>query len=431
MLASKLSKYGSTILLFLASQNISLFGSSIVQYAITWYITLTTQSGLMMTLAIICGFLPTFIVSPFAGVWADRYNRKTLIILADSTIAVATLILAVLFFLGYNPLWLLFVVLSIRSIGAGVHMPAVGAVIPQLVPQDKLMKINAANGSLQSLMTFIAPMISGVLLAVAAIEVAFLIDVITAAIAISILLLSVHIPSHEKASVKQKTGYFQDLKVGIKYISSQSYLKALFAFAAVFFFLVAPAAFLSPLQVTRTFGGDVWRLTAVEVAFSVGMISGGILIATWGGFKNKAYSMALSTLIMGTLTFALGLTPFFWLYLLFMGISGVALPMFNVPATVFLQEKTDPNFMGRVFGVLGMISSVMMPFGMIFFGPVADFVAIEWLMITSGLLIFVMGVLMFRNKTLIEAGKPLIVEEAVTNGERQPGSSGIEPAHKD
>ena len=431
MLASKLSKYGSTILLFLASQNISLFGSSIVQYAITWYITLTTQSGLMMTLAIICGFLPTFIVSPFAGVWADRYNRKTLIILADSTIAVVTLILAVLFFLGYNPLWLLFVVLSIRSIGAGVHMPAVGAVIPQLVSQDKLMKINAANGSLQSLMTFIAPMISGVLLAVAAIEVAFFIDVITAAIAISILLLFVHIPSHEKASVKQKIGYFQDLKVGIKYISSQSYLKALFAFAAVFFFLVAPAAFLSPLQVTRTFGGDVWRLTAVEVAFSVGMISGGILIAAWGGFKNKAYSMALSTLIMGTLTFALGLTPFFWLYLLFMGIFGVALPMFNVPATVFLQEKTDPNFMGRVFGVLGMISSVMMPFGMIFFGPVVDFVAIEWLMIASGLLIFVMGVLMFRNKTLIEAGKPLIIEEAVTNGERQPGSSGIEPAHKD
>jgi DHA3 family macrolide efflux protein-like MFS transporter len=378
----------------------------------------------MMTLAIVCGFLPTFVVSPFAGVWADRYNRKTLIILADSTIAVATLILAVLFFFGYNPLWLLFVILSIRSIGAGVHTPAVGAVIPQLVSQDKLTKINAANGSLQSLMTFIAPMISGVLLAVAAIEAAFFIDVITAAIAISILLLSVHIPPHEKALIKQKIGYFQDLKVGINYIGSQGYLKALFAFAAVFFFLVAPAAFLSPLQVTRSFGGDVWRLTAVEVAFSVGMISGGILIATWGGFKNKVYSMALSTLIMGTLTFALGLTPFFWLYLFFMVIIGVALPVFNVPATVFLQEKTDPNFMGRVFGVLGMISSVMMPFGMIFFGPVADFVTVEWLMIISGLLIFAMGVLMFRNKTLIEAGKPLIIEEVTATGECLPNSSG-------
>jgi DHA3 family macrolide efflux protein-like MFS transporter len=224
----------------------------------------------------------------------------------------------------------------------------------------------------------------------------------------------VHIPSHAKALVKQKIGYFQDLKVGIKYISSQGYLKALFAFAAVFFFLVAPAAFLSPLQVTRSFGGDVWRLTAVEVAFSIGMISGGILIATWGGFKNKTYSMALSTLIMGALTFALGLTPFFWLYLIFMVIIGVVLPMFNVPATVILQEKTDPNYMGRVFGVLGMISSAMMPLGMIFFGPIADFVAVETLLIVSGLLISVTGVLMFRNNTLIEAGKPLMVKEATT-----------------
>jgi DHA3 family macrolide efflux protein-like MFS transporter len=141
------------------------------------------------------------------------------------------------------------------------------------------------------------------------------------------------------------------------------------------------------------------------------MISGGILIATWGGFKNKTYSMALSTLMMGAFTFALGLTPFFWLYLLFMGIVGVALPIFNVPVTVFLQERIDPNFMGRVFGVLGMISSVMMPFGMVFFGPVADFVTIEWLLIVSGLLISVTGVLMFRNKTLIEAGKPLTVKE--------------------
>lgn len=279
MQVSRLSKFGTTILLFLVSQNISLFGLLLVQYAITWYITLTTQSGVMMTLAIICGFLPTFIISPFAGVWADRYNRKTLIILSDSLIAVATFTLAILFFLGHNDLWLLFLVLSIRSVGAGIHTPSVGAIIPQLVPQDKLTKINATNTSIQSTSMLIAPMISGMLLVIASIEIVFFIDVITAALAVSILLLSVHVPPHAKALLKQTTGYFADLKLGLKYINNQGYLKALFGFAAVFFFLVAPAAFLSPLQVTRTFGSDVWRLTAVEVAFSAGMISGGLLIA--------------------------------------------------------------------------------------------------------------------------------------------------------
>jgi MFS transporter, DHA3 family, macrolide efflux protein len=85
------------IILFLGSQTISLFGSSLVQYAIMWYITLNTQSGVMMTIYILCGFFPTFFISPFAGVWADRYNRKILIVLSDSMIAFSRLILAILF----------------------------------------------------------------------------------------------------------------------------------------------------------------------------------------------------------------------------------------------------------------------------------------------------------------------------------------------
>src|SRR5690554_5855363 len=83
--------------LFLTSQTISLFGSSLVQYAIMWYITLNTQSGIMMTIFIICGFLPTFFLSPFAGVWADRYHRKMLIAVSDSVIALTTLLLAIAF----------------------------------------------------------------------------------------------------------------------------------------------------------------------------------------------------------------------------------------------------------------------------------------------------------------------------------------------
>src|SRR6476660_5976750 len=133
------------ITLFLSSQTITLFGSSLVQYAIMWHITLTTNSGLMMTLYILCGFIPTFILSPVAGVWADRYNRKILIILADGLIAVATLILAILFLMGFDAIWLLFVIAAIRAFGTGVQMPAVGAIFPQIVPQDKLTKVNGVN----------------------------------------------------------------------------------------------------------------------------------------------------------------------------------------------------------------------------------------------------------------------------------------------
>ncbi len=396
------------IILFLTSQTISLFGTSLVQYAIMWHITLTTQSGVMMTIAIVCGFLPTFFLSPFAGVWADRYNRKVLIIMSDSLIAVSTLILAILFLIGFDVLWLLFAISAIRALGTAVQTPAVGAIVPQIVPEDKLTKVNATNGSILALVMLVSPMLAAALLTIASLEIIFFIDVITAIIAILILQLFLPVPSHAKALEKQKISYFDDMRQGYIYIKNHDYVKNFFMFCALFFLLAAPVAFLTPLQVTRSFGEDVWRLTAIEVVFSVGMMLGGIVMASWGGFQNKIHSMTLACLVMGACTLALGLIPNFWIYLIFMGLVGVAMPIFNTPSTVLLQEKVAEDYLGRVFGVLGMISSVMMPLGMLIFGPLSDFIEIEWLLIFTGLVMFIQGFFLLGNKALIEAGKPSV-----------------------
>lgn len=397
-------------ILFLGSQTISLFGSALVQYAIMWYITLNTQSGVMMTISIICGFVPTFFLSPFAGVWADRYNRKILIILSDSLIAVSTLVLAILFLMGYEALWLLFLMSAIRAIGTGIQGPAVGAILPQMVPEDKLTKVNGTNGSIQALIMLVAPMVSAGLLTMATMEAIFFIDVVTAAIAVFILLTFFHIPIHAKAAEKQTTSYFSDLKQGFIYIQNHAFVKTFFIFFAFFFVLAAPVAFLTPLQVTRSFGDDVWRLTAIEITFSIGMMIGGGIMASWGGFNNKIHTMTLSALVMGACTFALGITPNFWIYLVFMGIVGVAMPMFNTPSTVLLQEKVEGDYLGRVFGVLGMISTSMMPLGMLIFGPIADIIEIEWLLISTGILMFIQGFFLIGSKVLLAAGKPVVKE---------------------
>ncbi|KZS48623.1 MFS transporter [Paenibacillus glucanolyticus] len=398
------------IVLFLSSQTISLFGSALVQYSIMWYITLTTQSGIMMTLYIICGFIPTFLLSPFAGVWADRFNRKWLIMIADAMIAVVTLILAIVFLLGYEALWLLFVIAAVRALGAGIQTPAVGAILPQIVPQDQLTRVNGINGTLQALIMFVAPIASAALLTMATIEIIFFIDVITAAIAILTLLFLLKIPLHQKAASAQTTGYLDDFKKGLDYIGQHAFLKTFFIFFAFFFVLMAPAAFLTPLQVTRTFGDDVWRLTAIEIAFSIGMMVGGGIIASWGGFKNKVYTMTLASIIMGVCTFALGIVPIFWIYLAVMGVFGVAMPIFNTPTTVLLQERVDDNYLGRIFGVFGMISTSMMPLGMLVFGPLADVIEIEWLLMGTGLFMLVLALFFIRNKRLVEAGMPLVKE---------------------
>lgn len=393
----------SKTLLFMTSQAASLFGSSLVSYAILWRITLDTQSGVMMTLYILFGFLPTFILSPFAGVWADRYDRKRLIIFADGAIALATLILALLFMQGYQQLWLLFVIPVVRALGAAVQTPAVSAFLPQIVPEGKLMKVNGLFTGMSSAILLISPMASGALMTFASLETILMIDVVTAILAIFILLI-LKTPVRKRAADGQELKYWQDLMGGLNYIRQHAYLIRFFIFMTFLFFFVTPVAILTPLQVTRSFGEDVWRLTAVEVAFSVGMLGGGFLIAARGGHRNRIRMIAFATLMIGVTTMLLGIVANFWVYLGLMASAGITLPFVNTPATVLLQEKVEADKLGRIFGIMGMISSGVMPMAMLGFGPLADVVRIEWLLIGSGVFLMILAIGLSMNKVLVGAG---------------------------
>ena len=401
---NKKQDWKKNVTLFLASQTVSLFGSSLVQYAIMWHITMKTQSGIMMTISIICGFVPMFILSPIAGVWADRYNRKILIACADALIAFATLILAILYLLGYGVIWMLFAASAIRAVGTGIQTPAVSAILPQIIPEEQLIRINGINNSIQSIIMIISPMVSGALLTTMSIETIFFIDVLTAMIAIYILLVQLSIPAHARSLTRQTASYFSDLQQGLVYIRNHRFVKKYISFFAVFFVFITPISLLTPLQVTRSFGNDVWRLTAIEIAFALGMMLGGAIIASWGGFHNRIFTMSLASIFIGLCAMALGIVPVFWGYLVIMGLAGITVPLFNTPATVLIQEKIEESYLGRVFGVIGMISTSVMPLSMLIYGPVSDVVRIEWLLLVSGFVMFIMGFMLRANKVLVEAG---------------------------
>jgi len=392
--------------LFLTSQVLSLFGSLLVQYALFWYVTLTTRSGWMMTLYILCGFLPTFLMAPFAGVWADRMDRKKLIILSDGAIAVATLALAFVFIAGGTVLWLVMLTGAVRALGQAVQGPAVGALLPQFVPQEQLTRVNGISGMLQSGTTIASPVLAGSLLTVWPMQKVFFLDVGTAALAIAILVFFLRVPPHEKAGKPQTVSYFGDLKLGFRYILEHRFLVPFFAFLGILLFLFAPAAFLTPLQVARTFGGEYWRLTAIEVVFAAGMVAGGAAVAAWGGLRNRIHTMALSGLVMGICTILLGLMPDFRVYLVPMAVFGIALPFYNTAATVLLQEHVEPDYLGRVFSLFTMLATSAMPLGMLVFGPLAELVRIEWLLVGTGVAMLAQLVWVVLNRTLIEAGMP-------------------------
>src|SRR5688572_15553047 len=334
---------------FVAGQTLSLFGSLLVQYAILWHITLKTQSGTMMTVFTIAGFLPMFFISPFAGVWADRFNRKNIINIADGSIALVSLVVAVFLILGFDSIVILLICAVIRALGYGTQMPAVSALIPQIVPQENLEKVNGILTSIQAGTTLAAPMASGALMTFASLEILFFVDVVTACLGISILIFLVKVPDMEKQDEGNKRiEYFKDLKEGLIYIKEHGYILRLVLLTSVFMICASPSAFLTPLQVIRDFGSEVWRLTAIEITFSAGMMAGGLLIGVWGGFKNRVYTMALAIALYGIGVIWLGIVNNFYIYIAIFAGIGIAMPLFNTPIVVLFQSKVESAFMGRV-----------------------------------------------------------------------------------
>ena len=170
-------------------QTLSLFGSSVVQYAILWYLVLRSNSGMVMTVAMVAAALLQAIVSVFGGVWADRWNRKLLVMLPDAVIAAVTICLSASMAVGWGDTGLILVVMVIRSAGGGIQTPAVQSFIPQIAPEAWLLRVNAINGTLQTAISIASPAIAAALVNLMPLWMIMLVDVSTAIVGIGFVAL--------------------------------------------------------------------------------------------------------------------------------------------------------------------------------------------------------------------------------------------------
>ena len=399
------------VTVFLVGQTITTFGSFLVQYAIMWHLTLTTKSGLVLALAAVFGFLPQAIVSIFAGVWADRVNRKMMIIVSDSVIALATLILAIFMLSGVEDLWLIFLIMAVRSIGAGVQMPAISALVPQIVPTDKLLTVNGINSSISSSLQLLAPVAGAAVYSTMSLSAILFIDVVTAVIGLS-LLATVAVPTLARVANEDKPSYFADLKEGMAYIFSNQLVRWVMAIFAIVFLLIVAPSNLSPLMIARTFGGEVWMLTVLELSFGVGMLIGGALIAVFAKKIDRIGMIIGSSILFGILATAMGFTTNLILFFALFFVVGIAVPAFSTSAMTLLQETVEPERQGRVFGFLGIVMAVAMPLGMSILGPLADVVSVEILLIITGIATVVIAVV----AVLLPAGRRAMAAAHASTG---------------
>jgi len=359
-------------LFFWSGQLVSLLGSSIAQFVIIWWITLETESTLYLSIASVLAFVPIVILGPFTGVLADRWNRKALIGIVDLLQALTTVVLIALFWLDTIAIWQVLALLTLRGIFQAFHTPAVLAIIPTMVPKDKLSRMNGVNYLFTSAVNLVGPVIAALLLGFWTISQILWIDAVTFLVAL-IPLLVIMIPSVRKE--QDRSSFLKQFGEGFAFIRKTRGLLAFIVLATGVNFLLAPLSTLLPYYVKFDHLGAASDLAFVMAFAQGGMVAGGLLMSMVKVSKRKMAIILFSAyiLFLGYILMALTPTGLFW----FMATAGLILtfsfPIVDVLAITMLQTVAPMEMQGRVTSVTMSLAHAAQPIGMLLSGLITVF----------------------------------------------------------
>lgn len=381
-----------------AGQAFSLFGSRLVQFALVWWITETTGLASTLAFASIVAMLPQVLLGPFAGALVDRWNRKTVMMVSDSFIALVVVALAFLYGTGAIQLWHVFIAMFIRSLGGAFQWPAMQATTTMMVDRESLSRVAGMNQSLQGLAAIVAPPLGAFLMQVIPIQTILLIDVATAVLAVGpLFFVKVPQPSREVTEVLGLKTILSDMREGAVFVWRWKGLRIIMGMSMLINFLMNPAFSLLPLVVTNHFNGGAVELGWLQSANGVGMIAGGLLLGAWGGFKKRVVTAMTSLVISGVFIVVFSFMPP-EMFLVAVGCVFV-FAVFNAMAngTFFssIQAVIPPEMQGRVFTILMSLSGGMTPIGLAFAGPVSDSLGLFIWFRIGGVMLALMGAAAF------------------------------------
>ncbi len=406
-------------------QIVSLVGSALVQFALVWYVTKETGSAAVLATATTAAIVPNILLGPFVGALVDRWNRKLVMIIADLVVALATVVLAVLFATDAIQIWHIIAILLTRSAAGVFQGPARTAATTLMVPKEHLSRLGGVNQAVDGMINIFSPALGALLLAVLPMQGVLAVDIVTAAIAISLLIFFVKVPQPKTKPKTDKVtphSLLADVREGIRYIVTWPGLFLLILMASLLNMFLAPGGNLLPLHVTTFFGKGAQELAWMQVAMGVGGIVGGLLLGVWGGFKRRVWTVLMGILGIGAGMLTFGLIPanhFTW-SLLSLGMVGLMASFANGSLGPLLQTKVPPEVQGRVFMLLSSLTLAMMPIGLFLSAPIADNFGTQVSYIVGGAACLVIGLLGLMDKRvntldLQKEGGALITKEEIAS----------------
>jgi len=371
-----------------SGQAFSLFGSSLVQFALIWYLTVESgASPAILAIASAVGILPTVLLGPFIGPLVDRWNRRRVMLVADSFTALVTLALIGLYAFGLIAFWHIYVAMFLRALGQTFHMPAFQASTSVMVPEEQLDRISGLNQMLQGLVGVLAPPLGAFLLSLLPVASILTIDVLTAALAVGPLLL-VTIPQPQRSPDAEVRSSLDEMREGFRYIWDWRGLAIFIGVATLFNFFLVPVMSFLPILASAHFGGGALEFGWMQAAFGMGLIVGGLTLGIAGGvFKRRMLTIAIGAVFVCMMVFVLGFASADSLGVAIGALLGIGagLSIINGTAFALLQSIIDHHMQGRVFAILFAGSSAMTPLGLLVAGPFADVFGVRAWIVLAGI----------------------------------------------
>lgn len=399
------ASWKKTFALIFSGQIFSILTSSMVQFAIIWHLTETAGSATVLMIAGLAGFLPQALLGPFIGVWLDRWNRKTTMIVADSAIAFFSLALGLYFYFGEPSLAFVYLILMIRSAATAFHAPAFQAAIPLIAPESQLTRVAGWHQLVFSSSYAIGPALGIAVYTFSSLGAVLLLDVVGALIA-NIMLAFASIPQPKPEAAKSPS-FLKEFKLGWQAFTKVKPIVIITAATAIFTIAFMPLAVLFPYMTYSHFGRGGFSASLIEAVFSIGMILGGVLLSVLGSkWKDIAY-MTLSLVLIGLSCLFSGLLgkEAFVLFVILSFIMGFAAPLYNGPHMALLQKTYDPSVLGRVISFITSFDTLCSPIGLFAAGPVVDRYGVATWFVWSGAVMAFTGFLILTQHNELPADK--------------------------
>ncbi|MCP4418974.1 MAG: MFS transporter [Chloroflexi bacterium] len=362
-----------TFLVIWLGQLISIIGSGLTGFGLAVWIFEQTGEATPFALTVMFGNIPQILLSPFAGALADRWNRRWVMITADTGSAIVTIGAFFLLTTGQLAVWHIYLIAAVSSAFGAFQEPAYTASITMLVPKKNLTRANGLMQMGQALQMLIAPILAGVLFVAIGLNGIILVDFITFFFAVGTLLL-VHIPQPKSNAQSQpdksSSSLWREAAFGWHFLRARSGLLGLLLyFALVNFFLNFSAVLLGPMILSFD---SATGLGTTQTVGGLGMLIGSIAMSAWGGPKRRIVAVIGFIALAAFGLFIAGLQSSVWVVAIGMFVLMFSVPFGSGASQAIFQSKVEPDVQGRVFSIRSMISRSMMPLAFLLAGPLAD-----------------------------------------------------------